>query len=53
MEQKKVIVYVDGYNFYYGLRNLRSFDVFKWSKLGEVMALTGIKCQGNRERART
>lgn len=21
MEKKKVIVYVDGYNFYYGLRN--------------------------------
>lgn len=29
MEKKKVIVYVDGYNFYYGLRNGGS----KWKRL--------------------
>ena len=29
MEKKKVIVYVDGYNFYYGLRN----GGFRWKRL--------------------
>jgi hypothetical protein len=32
MEKKRVIVYVDGYNFYYGLKNGQEMEMYDYPK---------------------